>query len=119
VVNSTLINIKMSMSDTFKGLPAGAKIVVVILGTALGAYALAILALIVMGVMANVVLSGNVDVPTSTNTTVQTTLTSFESLVAVILNPYTTIAALVIVAVLLAIFFRGKLPGSGSSGGVN
>ncbi len=107
------------MADTFKGLPAGAKIVVVILGLALGAYALAILSLIILGVMANVVTSGSVPVPASTNTTVVTTLTQFESLVAVILNPYTTIAALVIVAVLLAIFFRGKLPGSGSGSGVN
>lgn len=107
------------MGETFKGLPAGAKIVVVILGLALGAYALAILALIVLGVMANVVISGDVDVPSSVNTTVSTTLSSFETLVGTILNPFVTIAALVIVAVLLAIFFRGRLPGSGSGGGVN
>lgn len=106
----------MGVGDTFKGLPTGAKIIVTILAIALGGYALGILALIVMGVMANVVLSGDVTVPASTNTTVSTTLTSFNSLVGIILNPFTTIAALVIVAVLLAIFFRGKLPGSGSSG---
>ncbi len=104
------------MGDTFKGLPAGAKIIVIILGIALGAYALGILSLIVLGVMANIVTSGQVTVPNSTNTSVSGVLTSFESLVTVILNPFTTIAALVIVAVLLAIFFRGKLPGSGSSG---
>lgn len=107
----------MGMGDTFKGLPNGAKIIVLILGIALGAYALAILALIVMGVMANIVTSGDVVVPNSTNTSVVSVLTGFESLVTTILNPFTTIAALVIVAVLLAIFFRGKLPGQGGSGG--
>lgn len=107
------------MGETFKGLPNGAKVVVIILGLALGAYALAILSLIVLGVMANVVISGDVSVPASTSTAVNTTLAGFESLITSILNPFTTIAALVIVAVLLAIFFRGKLPGSGSSGGVN
>jgi hypothetical protein len=105
----------MSVSETFKGLPMGAKIVVIILGLVIGGYALAIIGLIVIGVMANVVLSGQVDVPTSTNTAVSTTLTGFESLVTVVLSPYTTIAALVIVAVLLAIFFKGKMPGSGSN----
>lgn len=107
-----------SIGETFKGLPTGAKIVVVILSLALGAYALAIIALIVLGVMANTVISGDVTVPASTNTAVVAQLTAFEALVTTILNPYTTIAALVIVAVLLAIFFRGKMPGQGSGGGV-
>lgn len=107
------------MGDTFGGLSKGAKIIVVILGIILGAYALAILGLIVIGVLANVVLSGDVTVPAATNTSVNTLLTAYNSLVSVVLNPYTTIAALVIVAVLMAIFFRGRLPGSGSSGGVN
>lgn len=109
----------MSMSETFKGLPMGAKIIVTILAIVLGGYALAILALIVIGVMANVVISGDVTVPAATNTTVNTTLTGFNTLVGTVLNPFTTIAALVIVAVLLAIFFRGKLPGSGGGSGIN
>ena len=108
----------MSMGDTFKGLPSGAKVVVTILGLILGGYALAILSLIVLGVMSNVVVSGQIDVPASTNSAVQTQLTAFEGLVTTVLSPYSTIAALVIVAVLLAIFFRGRLPGSGP-GGVN
>jgi len=107
-----------SIGETFKGLPMGAKIVVIILGLVLGGYALAIIGLIVLGVMANTVISGDVTVPSSTNTAVVAQLTAFEALVTTVLNPYTTIAALVIVAVLLAIFFRGRMPGSGS-GGVN
>ena len=103
------------ISETFAGLPMGAKIVVIILGLVIGGYALAIIGLIVIGVMANVVLSGQVDVPNSTNTTVATVLTEFESLVSIVLSPYVTIAALVIVAVLLAIFFKGRMPGSGTN----
>ena len=103
-----------SITDSFKGLPMGMKIVVVILGLTIGAYALAIIGLIVIGVLANVAISGDVTIPASTNTAIGTTLTSFETIVAVVLNPITTIAALVIIAVLIAIFFRGKLPGSQS-----
>lgn len=109
----------MSLGDSFKGLSSGAKIVVVILSAIIGAYALAIMGLILMGIFANIVTSGDVTVPAATNTTVTATLTSFNTLVGIVLNPYTTIGALVIVVVLLAIFFRGRLPGSGSSGGVN
>lgn len=105
----------MGIGDTFKGLSTGAKVVVIILGLVIGAYALAIMGLIVIGVMSNVVISGQVSVPAATNTSVVAQLTSFNSLVTTVLNPYTTIAALVIIAVLLAIFFRGKMPGSGSS----
>jgi len=106
----------MGLGDSFKGLSSGAKIVVVILGLVIGAYALAIMGLIVIGVLANTVLSGDVSVPAATNTTVSTQLTGFNTLVGTVLNPYATIAALVIIAVLLAIFFRGRLPGSGGSG---
>jgi ABC-type enterochelin transport system permease subunit len=105
----------MSINETFKGLPMGAKIVVVILSLVIGGYALAIIGLIVIGVMANTVISGDVTVPASTSTAVTTQLGNFETLVTTVLNPYTTIAALVVVAVLLAIFFKGKMPGSGSS----
>ncbi len=107
------------MGDSFNGLSKGAKIIVAILGIVIGAYALAILGLIVMGVLANVVTSGQITVPAATNTTVTAQLTAFNTLVGTVLNPYTTIAALVVIAVLLAIFFKGRLPGSGSSGGVN
>ena len=106
----------MAMGDTFNGLSKGAKIVVVILAVALGAYALGILALIVMGVLANTVISGDITVPNATNTSVVSQLTSFETLVGTLLNPYTTIGALVIVAVLIAIFFKGRLPGTSGSG---
>ncbi len=93
----------------------GAQIVVIILSLVIGGYALAIIGLIVIGVMANTVISGDVTVPNSTNTAVVAQLANFEALVTTVLNPYTTIAALVVVAVLLAIFFKGKMPGSGSS----
>ena len=108
----------MGVSETFNGLSSGAKIVVVILGLALGAYALGIIGLIVIGVMANTVISGDISVPNATNNSVVAQLTSFETLVTTLLNPFTTIGALVIVAVLIAIFFKGKMPGS-SKGGVN
>ena len=107
----------MGISETFSGLSTGAKVVVVILGLALGAYALGILGLIVIGVMANTVIGGSITVPASTSTAVTTQLTAFNALVTTLLNPFTTIGALVIVAVLIAIFFKGKLPGS--TGGVN
>jgi len=109
----------MAIGDTFGGLSKGAKVVVVILGVALGAYALGMLALIVMGILANTVISGDITVPAITNTTVNTQLTAFNTLVGVLLNPYTTIGALVIVAVLLAIFFKGRLPGTSGGSGVN
>jgi mannose/fructose/N-acetylgalactosamine-specific phosphotransferase system component IID len=107
----------MGLADSFNGLSKGAKIVVVILGLALGAYALGILGLIVMGVLANTVTGGSISVPASTSTAVTTQLTAFNSLVTTLLNPFTTIGALVIVAVLIAIFFKGRMPGSTS--GVN
>lgn len=108
----------MGIIDTFKGLPLGAKIVVTILILAVSAYASALIGLIVMGVMGDVVISGQIAVPAETNATVVATLSEFNTLVGVILSPFTTIAALVIVAVLIAIFFRGKMPGSSGGGGV-
>ena len=107
----------MGLADNFSGLSKGAKIVLVILGLALGAYALGILGLIVMGVLANTVTNGSISVSNETTTAVTTQLTAFNSLVTTLLNPFTTIGALVIVAVLIAIFFKGKMPGSTS--GVN
>ncbi len=108
----------MGVGETFKGLPMGAKVIVVILTLVLSAHALGILSLIVIGVMADVALSGDIDVPAATNTTINTTLDSYNTLVGVVLSPFSTIASLVIVVVLLAIFFRGKMPGMGSGGGV-
>lgn len=107
----------MSVMD---GLKNGAKIIGVILLAVIGAYALAIMGLILIGILANVVNSGDVTVPVATNTTVTTQLSTFNTLVGTVLNPFSTIAALVIVAVLLAIFFKnGKLGGGGSNMGVN
>jgi hypothetical protein len=96
----------MAKGGMFSGLSDGAKVVVVILGSIIAGFALAIMGAILIGIFANIVISGDVTVPVATNTTVTTTLTSFNALLAVILSPYTTIAALVIVAVLLVIFFR-------------
>jgi len=102
------------------GLKQGAKIVGVILLAAIGAYALAIMGLILVGILSNTVQSGDITVPTATNTTVGTTLASFNTLTGTILNPFTTIAALVIVAVLLVLFFKkGMLGGGGGNVGVN
>lgn len=103
--------------SVYDGLKDGAKMVGVILLAVIGAYALAIMGLILMGILANVVSSGDVVVPTATNTTVTTQLTTFNTLIGTVLSPYSTIAALVIVAVLLAIFFKnGKLGNSGNMG---
>jgi hypothetical protein len=109
----------MGVVDTFKGLPLGAKIIVTLLGIAVGAYSLGIISLIVIGVMANTVTSGDIVVSAATNTSVTGLLTSYNTLVTTILNPFATIGALVIVVVLVAIFFGGKMPGQGSKGGVN
>lgn len=100
----------------FDGLSKGAKIVAVILAAVIGGYALAIMGLILVGILAGVVDDGSVTVPAATNTTVNSTLTGFNSLVATVLNPYVTIAALVIVAVLVVIFFKNGKIGGGSSG---
>lgn len=103
----------------FDGLKQGAKMIVVILLAVIGGYALAIMGAILIGILANVVSSGDVTVPAATNTTVTTQLTNFNALLTTVLNPYTTIAALVIVAVLLALFFKGGKMGGGSNLGVN
>ena len=107
------------MSGIFDGLKNGAKMVGVILLAVIGAYALAIMGLVLVGILANVVNSGDVVVPVATNTTVTTQLTAFNTLVGTVLNPFTTIAALVIVGVLLAIFFRSGKIGGGGNMGVN
>jgi len=102
----------------FDGLKEGAKIVGVILLLAISAYALSMMGLILVGILANVVLAGTIAVPAATNTTVGTQLTAFNTLTGTLTSPYTTIGALIIVAVLLAIFFK-KGGIAGQSTGVN
>ena len=103
----------------FDGLKDGAKVVGVILLAIIGAYALAIMGAILIGILSEVVIGGQVTVPAATNTTVGTTLTGFNSLLSTVLSPFTTIAALVIVAVLLVLFFKNGKLGGGSNMGVN
>ena len=97
----------------------GAKTVAKILAAFIGGYALAILGSLVIGVLVNVATSGDIDVSAAMNTSITADETAFISVKAVVLNPYTTIAALVIVVILWMIFFRGGKAGeSGIGGGV-
>jgi len=106
------------MSQIFEGLKKGAAIVGLILLAVIGGYALAIMGEILVGIFVGIVQDGSVTVPTATNTSVSALGTAFSTLVTTVLNPYSTIAALVIIAVLLVIFFKdGKL--GGGMGGVN
>jgi len=100
----------------------GVKVVVGILGLTIGAFALGMIGLLIIGVIANVVTSGDVAVPAATNTSINTLLADANSTVLSIFSPIGVIASLVIIVVLVVIFFRGKLPGMGGSsgkGGVN
>ena len=104
------------MSDIFKGIMDGAKTIGIILGIVIGSYGLAIFGLMFVGILANLVINGDVSVPAATNTTVGTTLTSFNTLTGTVLSPYTTIAALVIVGVIVAIFWKKGKVGTSMSG---
>jgi len=103
----------MDMQNLIDGALAVAKI----LGAFIGGYALAILGSLVIGVLVNVATSGDIAVSTAMNTSIAADETSFISVKAVVLNPYTTIAALVIVVILWMIFFQKK-DGSTIGGGV-
>ncbi len=106
------------MSQIFEGLKKGAMMIWVILLVVIGAYALAVMGEILIGIFVGIVQDGSVSVPTATNTSVTALGSGFSSLVTTVLNPFGTIAALVIIGVLLVIFFKdGKL--GGNMGGVN
>jgi len=100
-----------------RSLVEGAKSVAIILAAFIGGYALAILGSLVIGVLVGVATSGDITVSSAMNTSIIADETSFISVKAVVLSPYTTIAALVIVVILWMIFFqnRGK---DGLGGGV-
>lgn len=100
-----------------KSLVEGAKTVAIILAAFIGGYALAVLGSLVIGVLVNVATSGSIEVSSAMNTSIIADETSFIAVKSVVLSPYTTIAALVIVVVLWMIFFRGK-DGSSIGGGV-
>ena len=97
----------LNVMDT-RSLIEGAKTVAIILAAFIGGYALAILGSLVIGVLVGVATSGDITVSSAMNTSIIADETSFISVKAVVLSPYTTIAALVIVVVLWMIFFSGR-----------
>lgn len=105
----------------FNSLKSGIQVVGVILLAVIGIFASSILGGVVIGVLGQTVASGDINVSTSMATALAGLETSYISTVTAVLGPITTIAALVIVVVLIAIFF-GKKFGFGmskSSGGIN
>ena len=104
----------------FKTLVQGAKVVGLIILAFIGVYAVAILGGIVVGVLVNVVTSGDITVSSAMNTALVGYETTYISTVDTGLTPLATIAALVIVVVLILIFFgkKGFSLGNKGSGGV-
>ena len=104
----------------FKSLVQGAKVVGLIVLAIVGVYGFAILGGIVIGVLVNVVTSGDINVSAA----MQTALSGYEgtyiSNITTALTALPTIAALVIVVVLILIFFgkRGLSFGGDKGGGI-
>ncbi len=111
----------------FKSLIGGAKVVGLILLAIVGGFSIAILGTIVVGVMSgtavgdftNSSIEGNITMGTTARQTIINLETSYGTIVQTAVNPYTTIAALVIVVVLVLIFFgKGGFKMGKSNGNV-
>ena len=108
----------------FKSLISGAKVVGLIILAIIGAYAVAILGGVVIGVLVQVVVGdfngstggGDIDVSNSMMTALQGYEGTYISTITTSLTPLVTIAALVIVAVLILIFFGKMGFGMGKKG---
>ena len=100
-------------------LKSGMTLAVTFVGLFISFYALLFIGLLVVGVIANTALSGDITVSAQTNTTIGATETSFTTAVATVQNPVTVIISLLVVGVLMAMFFpQGFSTGGSRSGGV-
>jgi len=98
-----------------ESLKKGMKLVVSFVGLFISFYALLFIGLLVVGVIANTALSGDITVSDQTNTTITEAEEGFTSAVGTIQNPVTIIISLVVVGVLMAMFFpQGFQGGTGS-----
>ena len=101
----------------FKSLLNGAKVVGFVILAIIGAYAIAILGGIVIGVLVQTVTSGDINVSSSMSTALTGYETTYISTISTSLTPLVTIAALVIVVVLILIFFGKAGFSLGNKGG--
>ena len=97
----------------------GMELTVTFVGLFISFYALLFIGLLVVGVIANTALSGDINVSAQTSSTISATETNFTSAVDIVQNPVTVIISLVVVGVLMAMFFpQGFSGSSGGRGGV-
>jgi hypothetical protein len=109
----------MGIMDSLKN---GMELVVAFVGLFISFYALLFIGLLVVGVIANTALSGDITVSDTTNSTISDTETTFNNAVGTLQNPVTIIISLVVVGVLMAMFFpqgfSGNKGGGKGKGGV-
>lgn len=97
-----------------ESLKTGMQLVVSFVGLFISFYALLFIGLLVIGVIANTALSGDITVSNQTNTTISETETTFTGAVDTLQNPVTIIISLVVVGVLMAMFFPQGFQGGAS-----
>jgi flagellar biosynthesis protein FlhB len=104
----------MVIMDSLK---KGMELMVVFVGLFISFYALLFIGLLVIGVIANTALSGDINVSSQTNTAISNTETTFTSAVDTLQNPVTIIISLVVVGILVSMFFPGGFTGAGKGQG--
>lgn len=114
----------MAGQEGFKGLVEGSKFVAIIVGLIGAAYLLAIFLTLVIGVVVEIATDGSIPATNASQVAIVTLESGFNTVITVALSPFTTIAALVILVVILVIFFRkGKITiggmGGKEKGGIN
>lgn len=124
----------MAIMDSLK---KGMQLTVTFVGLFISFYALLFIGLLVIGVIANTALSGDINVSGTSDTTpnndsvnessgtfktIEDTETNFNSAVSTLQNPVTIIISLLVVGVLMAMFFpqgfSGATSGKKGKGGV-
>lgn len=99
-----------------ESLKKGMTLAVTFVGLFISFYALLFIGLLVIGVIANTALSGDINVSNQTETTITSTETTFTNAVDTLQNPVTVIISLLVVGVLMAMFFPRGFQGTGGSG---